>query len=139
MAVLLFFAWPWKPALNAVAGERYERAYEHFRRDHQNPVNLGLHCMCLVFQLAFNYALLAEVGEFVARAAGTEARNLFSAITSLVWIWTMLRCSSAPVSVRLASTASIVSAYVLQDALLPQWRRVTFATAVLEMLSFQVY
>ena len=44
-------------------GNDYEHAYEQFYRDHDQTDTLQLHVLCLVAQLANNFALLACVEE----------------------------------------------------------------------------
>ena len=98
---------PLKPLLNAALGSGYDSAYEHFRRDHSLPSNLGLHCICLAFQLAANFALLACLDE----ALGLTNVGLGS-LTAGVWI----------ISLALGTTQSpgstIISAVLIVAALL---------------------
>jgi len=58
-----FFANPIKPWVNSFDGSAYERAYEHFRRDHNQADNLFYHMLCLVYQVGSNYGFLASLDE----------------------------------------------------------------------------
>lgn len=133
-----FFCWPHKPLLNHIEGRSYERAYLHFRRDHQDPFNLFCHCLCLILQLLFNYSLLSEVGKGLKRVVNIP-QYLPALATTGVWSMTLLRQKGAPLSVRIASIGALVAAYSLRDKLAEHWQKVPYVTAILEMMAVQVF
>lgn len=136
-----FFAWPVKPALNAATGKSYKRAYAHFRRDHQDPLNLIYHAFCLVFQLGFNYALLTEAGTGLAKLmrAGPRCAELLPAVTTAAWSWTLLRAQGAPAAVRVAAVGCVALAHATRHFLARRWRQAMYFTGVLEMMAVQVF
>jgi len=136
-----FFCWPYKPLLNAIEGKQYARAYAHFRRDHQDPLNLFYHCLCLVFQLAFNYSLLSEVGRGLSRRLRGDDKHahLLPLVTTAAWSWTLLRTKEAPFIVRCGSVGALALAYMLRDKIREYKDMVPFATGMLEMMALQVF
>ena len=56
-----FFFYPWKPVMQALAGDRYDVGFAFFRRDHTDPTNLALHTVALAWQLLGNFGLLGLV------------------------------------------------------------------------------
>eukprot|EP00041_Stephanoeca_diplocostata_P028244 m.793755 g.793755 ORF g.793755 m.793755 type:complete len:324 (-) comp23337_c0_seq1:2730-3701(-) len=69
-----FFGWPHKPILHCFFGTNYNRALDHFRRDHSDPLNIILHLMCLVLQLGANFALTSILDDWISREISTSVR-----------------------------------------------------------------
>lgn len=136
-----FFCYPWKPLLNAIWGQTYERAYTHFRRDHQDPSNLLFHTMCLALQLSFNYSLLSEGGKALAKltGGGKAIEDVLVTLTSAAWSFVLLRARGAPLSVRLLSVAAIALAHSQREKIAARWKEMSAVTGVLEMLAVQVF
>mmetsp|Transcript_38012 Transcript_38012/g.80483 ORF Transcript_38012/g.80483 Transcript_38012/m.80483 type:complete len:325 (+) Transcript_38012:70-1044(+) len=137
-----FFAYPWKPFFNHVAGQSYERAYLHFRRDHQDPYNLFYHCLCLGFQLGGNYGLLEVLSQKISKYLGKdlgEIGALLPTSTTLFWAWTIVRCHQAPVVVRTAAVACLGLAHTFRKEIAARWKKLLWATGVLEMAAVQVF
>lgn len=129
-----FFASPHKIVVNYLAGIDYRRTYSHFRRDHQDPSNLAYHLVCLVFQLGFNFQLLAEVDRMLGM------RGQLSKLTAVMWAAVNLAATECPLSVRTATTAAIALAYNKAGPTLSgNWRSMAMVTGVLEMLAVQVF
>jgi hypothetical protein len=91
-----FFGNPIKPALNYAFGDGYDKAYRHFRRDHNTTVNLLLHTWVMCFQMMANFALLAELDHklepYLAMAGGGPGllRLNLTTITFFGWVFTLL-------------------------------------------------
>ena len=106
-----FFCYPWKPVVNAVAGDSYSHAYAHFRRDHNTGTNLVLHAICLVFQLTCNFALLVGIDSALDTRSWTSySLPVVATTTALLWGLALLP-TPAPGVVTLASLASLGAAY----------------------------
>lgn len=135
-----FFGWPFKPLLNAVAGNAYGPAYSHFRRDHQNPQNLAYHCLCLVLQLGFNYSLLAEVDDALhVEAASKRTGGIVAGSTTALWILSLLTARGTPAPVRAAAIVAVALAHKARHALQDHWKQAAMCTGVLEMMAVQVF
>jgi len=91
-----FFGNPIKPALNYAFGDGYDKAYRHFRRDHNTNANLVLHVWVMCFQMMANFALLAELDHklepYLAMAGGGPGllRLNLTTITFFGWLFTLL-------------------------------------------------
>lgn len=108
-----FFCYPWKPVINALAGDKYGPAYKHFRRDHSHPVNLFLHAVCMVFQLVGNFQLLDAIDNSsllqpIAQLSG--ASRPLSLLTLISWCACLVFAPS-PLLVTSLSIASLFAAY----------------------------
>lgn len=140
-----FFAYPWKPLLNSQYGGGYSKSYRHFRMQHMDGTNLLLHCLCLVWQLSSNYALLGELDEWlepVAAALGLsspkEKGHLVTRATSLLWCVHLLRTAPTPAIVKLASAVSIYAAHMYVGPFFAaNWRNVVFLQGALEAVGVQ--
>jgi len=127
-----FFSYPYKPILNQAIGSGYERAYAHFRRDHQDPANLAIHLGCLVLQLGANFSLLAEIDDAI-----TDKAPLVSVSTALLWGKALVMDSSAPAAVKAMSVASLLLAFKYRKAIRGRWKNLIGLQAGLEVLGFQ--
>lgn len=135
-----FFGWPFKPLLNALAGNEYGPAYAHFRRDHQHPHNLAYHCLCLVLQLGFNYSLLADADDALqAETANKRTGGIVALSTTALWILSLLSAKGTPAPVRVAAIGAVVLAHTARHALQDHWKEVAMCTGVLEMMAVQVF
>ena len=133
MAVLLgfgpFFAYPWKPLVNYLAGIPYAKAYRNFREQHTDSANLALHVVCLASQLAGNFGLLCALDLAVfphlppafatGHAESPLGLRVFSLLTVAVWLITLLLTAGAPWAARLVSAACIACAYFASPLLHP--------------------
>ncbi len=121
-----FFFYPWKPIVQAIAGDSYDVAYQFFRRDHSKSANLALHAVALAYTLLGNFGLLflADTYLFPERITLTSSfwahsplKNLtlpalpLSYVTAVTWI-IVLMCSPAPVECSSLSMALIAAAYL---------------------------
>ena len=121
-----FFFYPWKPIVQAIAGDSYDVAYQFFRRDHSGSANLALHAVALAYTLLGNFGLLflADTYLFPERItltgsfwAHSPLKNLtlpalpLSYVTAVTWI-IVLMCSPAPVECSSLSMALIAAAYL---------------------------
>ena len=108
----LFFFYPWKIFFNAALGSDFTIALRHFKRDHRGWTNIGLHIVCLVFQLGGNFALLNAIDMAIPQITGWETLRWFSALSALMWILTLTVLSApCPVAVRVASALCVAAAY----------------------------
>ena len=114
-----FYFYPWKPVLNAKVGDSYETAYVHFRRDHSDDVNVGLHLLALVLQLVGNFGMLCALdatlapmlpGALAAALPGYVAARWLSALTAASWIAALV-VQPAPPACTLVSALAIAAAY----------------------------
>eukprot|EP00658_Telonema_sp_P-2_P059772 TRINITY_DN48899_c0_g1_i2.p1 TRINITY_DN48899_c0_g1~~TRINITY_DN48899_c0_g1_i2.p1 ORF type:complete len:348 (+),score=65.20 TRINITY_DN48899_c0_g1_i2:142-1185(+) len=129
-----FFSYPFKPMLEAAEGNGYAVAYRHFRRDHQDPHNLLYHCLCLVFQVRFNFSFLAEMDKLLPLGG-----SMASSCTFITWIWQLSTRSTAPALVRLLSVGTVATAYMQREVLGRHWKMVAFLTGLLEMVGVQIF
>eukprot|EP00928_Gymnodinium_smaydae_P097947 TRINITY_DN8996_c0_g2_i1.p1 TRINITY_DN8996_c0_g2~~TRINITY_DN8996_c0_g2_i1.p1 ORF type:complete len:311 (-),score=51.81 TRINITY_DN8996_c0_g2_i1:126-1058(-) len=144
-----FFAYPWKPLLNILYGGAYKTSYSHFRKQHMDGINLLLHCLCLVWQLSSNYALLAELDRCVGpcvnrclRALGKpateEGGRVVTRCTTLFWCMHLLSTSPTPISVKMGSVLAILSAHNhLGAAFSSRWRAIIAGQSIVEALAVQ--
>lgn len=135
-----FFAYPWKPALNALYGGDYPQSYKHFRMQHMDGSNLIYHCLCLAWQLSSNYALLRELDKLCAPLAERlslpdkeKGAYLITRTTSFFWCLHLLRTKPTPLAVKIASITSIVVAHNYLGAWFDKCRhRIIFLQGILE-------
>ena len=140
-----FFGYPWKPLLNAIVGGRYAPSYAHFRDQHRGSLNLFYHCLCLVWQLGSNYALLDDLdAKLVAKllplsvTRATHGRPL-ALMNSLLWSMTLMMTSPTPALVKLASCASIFAAHnYLGQAFRQRWKQILYAQSFIEAAAINV-
>ena len=109
-----FYGWPWKPTLNEAHGCSYAVAYAHFRRDHNVPYNLVLHCLCLVMQLLGNFLLLTVLDARFSKSAKYPVLRFTPAIA---WIAALALPSECPAPARALSVAAVVAAAALAPRL----------------------
>jgi hypothetical protein len=127
-----FFFYPWKPFLQVFAGDTYETAYRHFRRDHSDATNLCLHLVALVWQLLGNFGMLAALDGMLRRLptfaqtsddAWVETFPPYgrplSTFTASMWILTLF-LSPAPSAVTISSICGITSAFYVAPHLRPR-------------------
>src|SRR3989338_1116480 len=113
-----FFCYPWKPFMNAVAGDKYAVAYKYFRRDHAHPVNLALHSICLFFQVLGNFGLLSAIDAaypvkpFLPTALQSYPlpERPLSLLTVSLWCFYLL-LAPAPILVTILSLSFVSGAY----------------------------
>src|SRR3989338_5630300 len=137
-----FYGYPWKPFVNAAAGDSYAVAYKYFRRDNQHPVNLALHSICLYFQLIGNFALLSAVdaafppSSYLPAALHPPALpgNLLSLATLLLWSGYLL-LAPAPLLCTVAAVGSLVGCYfagaLLSGPTIEFWTVVPFSVVLI--------
>ena len=120
-----FYFYPWKPVLNAKVGDGYDTAYVHFRRDHSDPVNVGLHLLALVLQLVGNFGLLSAIDvaltpilpeTITVTLSEPIATRLISVLTAASWV-AVLSLQPAPPVCTFASAVAIAGAYVIAPQL----------------------
>eukprot|EP00037_Helgoeca_nana_P012153 m.109814 g.109814 ORF g.109814 m.109814 type:complete len:317 (+) comp21284_c0_seq1:145-1095(+) len=151
-----FFCYPHKPLFALLEGSGYSRSYAHFRRDHQNPTNLVLHCFALVYQLGSNFALLNELDNALrsilrgkggkggageragADSAGESELSPVAQTTAVLWAVTLLTASDAPLVVRLASATAVAAAYNRRRAFSKSWREVAGVLSIAEAITFHM-
>lgn len=145
-----FFSYPWKPIIGAVYGSSYDVAYKHFRRDHSNPVNLGVHCGCLVWQLASNFALLDCIDEWVASVVrrhfpgkkyeveATLPERLVAKATVVIWAASLVMARKCPAVVKAASLSCLAMAYLHAAKLRPHWQKMITAQSVVEVFGVKL-
>ena len=128
-----FYANPFKPFLNAVAGSSYGIAYGHFRRDHSDPLNVWLHVGCLFLQIFGNFALL----DCLDRTLGTRSVAPF---TAAAWALALGRTPSPP-SVRAFTIALLAVASRGCAALAPSshYASLMLLTGPLELICYWLY
>lgn len=110
-----FYCFPWKPLVAWASGADYITGYNHFRRGHRHPINLGVHVVCLVLQVGGNFGLLAVLdaklgldGEWLAR--------------STVALWLAVFCMvPAPCAVRALTCLATLGGFSLRHAVLEHW------------------
>eukprot|EP00854_Cymbomonas_tetramitiformis_P024192 gene24192-29374_t len=113
-----FFCYPWKPAFQFVYGSPYKIAYQHFRRDHSDAVNIAMHFICLGFQLLASFGLLFKFAEH-------HALPLLPVVSVGTWLASLLT-TPCPLSVKTGTLLSVAAAYQTAPA---------FEGAQLEQLS----
>eukprot|EP00729_Bicosta_minor_P001421 gene1421-15843_t len=157
-----FFAYPWKPLLNALVGSSYSVAYSHFRRDHKYATNLAAHLLCLVWQLGSNYALLdhiddwiekhkpylnkmmqhlhSDVGGLVDSLPPIQAipDRMFAKLTTAAWTISLATAPGCPIVVKMASISCLGAAYSSRRALHKYWESMIYAQGILESVAFQL-
>ena len=124
-----FFSYPPKAVLGAFWASDYDSAFAHFHRDHDDALNLRLHLLCLVLQLATNFALLASV----EAAAGWPPA--LRALTVACWAPALLSAPGCPPAARLASVAALVAAAAAGKRVADRWRPLVFAQGVIVALA----
>mmetsp|Transcript_1317 Transcript_1317/g.3224 ORF Transcript_1317/g.3224 Transcript_1317/m.3224 type:complete len:295 (-) Transcript_1317:2509-3393(-) len=130
-----FFCVPYKPFLNLQMGSAYERAYKHFRRDHDKTNNLVYHLMCLVLQLTYNFGLLNEIDESI-----TESQvPIMSLSTAALWSATLTLNTSAPKSVKAISVLSIALAYKFRKTFKRYISQMCAVQGLVQTRAFQMY
>lgn len=108
----VFYFYPFKPVLHAAIGDSYDVGYKYFRRDHNEPTNVALHLVALVWQLLGNFGLLKTLDIAIRDHGHTldivdRPLSLSSAV-----LWALMQLfSSAPWSCRILSTLMIAGAY----------------------------
>ncbi|GBG24686.1 Hypothetical Protein FCC1311_009042 [Hondaea fermentalgiana] len=130
-----FFCMPYKPFMNQSLGAPYERAYRHFRRDHDKMNNLVYHCMCLVLQLTYNFGLLNEMDE----ALTSSGSPILSMSTAALWSATLMVHTTAPRSVKALSVISIAIAYKLRKTFKKYLSQMCALQAFVQTRAFQMY
>eukprot|EP00756_Hemistasia_phaeocysticola_P061129 Hpha_TRINITY_DN4626_c0_g1::TRINITY_DN4626_c0_g1_i1::g.97023::m.97023 len=126
-----FFCYPYKPILQGVYGRAgYDRAYEHFARDHNLPLNLGLHTLALVWQAVSNFAFLHRLEELFPALAG-GGRPSLSQVTAALWCG-ILSQQPAPVAARLAAVAAVIGAYLVRGKSAGAWSKLISVAGVVE-------
>ncbi|CAK4705802.1 hypothetical protein LEN26_001341 [Aphanomyces euteiches] len=111
-----FYCYPWKPLLNAVVGDSYEVAFEHFVSSHLSAPNIALHAICFVVQLVGNFCFLHVLDEMFFPGIPRP----LSYLTAGLWVaYLVLRSSTAPVWGQVASTISIAGALWAAPFLVP--------------------
>lgn len=130
-----FFGYPFKPFLNHMDGAPYERAYAHFRRDHDDARNLAYHFLCLVFQLTYNFGFLKELDDATVGAK----RPVLALSTALLWTGALAADSSAPVPVTVCSALSLYLAFSARKKIQDNWKILMYLQSVLEVLALQVF
>ena len=100
--------------------------------------NLFYHCLCLIWQLSSNYALLGTIDEKInERNWGTK--NIITNLTSIVWIFHLLTSSPTPITVKLSSALSVVAAHRWLGPLFAnRWRMVMFVQGLVEAAAIQL-
>lgn len=128
-----FFAYPYKPVLNVAFGGGYEKSFKHFRMQHMDGMNLFYHCLCMIWQLSSNYALLGEIDDFFD--TGSTVRTL----TSAIWSLHLLTTSPTPLAVKVLSLASVLGAHVWMGSMFAQnWRTILFFQGFIEAAAVQL-
>jgi hypothetical protein len=102
-----FFCYPWKPAFNAIWGESYSLGYKHFYDQHKHPSNLGMHLVCLFFQLFGNFSFLSSIDQLFFPGQ----QKYLSQISALFWSLSLLVPKECPLLIKISSLASIALAY----------------------------
>ena len=97
-----FFAWPWKPLLNAVFGDSYGPGIKHFRDGHWGHTNLMLHVVALFVQVGSNVALLNQID------ARVLANATHPTLTAAEGAWTAFTASWVPAAVAALGPATPV-------------------------------
>ena len=119
-----FFFYPWKPVMQALAGDRYDVGFAFFRRDHTDPTNLALHMVALAWQLLGNFGLLAAIdaslwpGRISLPGGFLLPERPLSYVTAISWVATLI-FSPAPLDCSLSSAAAIVIAFTAAPRLAP--------------------
>jgi hypothetical protein len=138
-----FFFYPWKSAMNALVGDRYEIAYKHFRRDHSDSANLAMHVVALVFQLLGNFGLLAAVENMFLRKSDVPSLpfgvGLLPAITAATWIFSVLTAPAPTVCRVIAAlavaagciSAPLVSAHTVEVGCMAMFVAVAFTASLI--------
>ena len=114
-SVVPFFCFPHKLVLNALSGDSYAVAYEHFCEGHSGKLNLALHFVCLTFTVLANAALLSAIDGWLPPMAflpAALAGRWLSALTAVGWVAT-LAASPAPLLCSVASTMLIGMAMIV--------------------------
>lgn len=109
-----FFTYPWKPLLNVVAGDSYAVGYKHFRNDHTDPLNLGLHVVCLFFQVTGNFGFLWHLDDALLQHQPTAVLGAWRALSaSSLVVWSLaLALSPASFSCTALSVTCLVGAFL---------------------------
>lgn len=115
-----FFANPIKLLFARSQAASYDVAFKHFYRDHNTRNNLRLHCVCLVFQLITNCALLACIEDCF------DAGPVLRGATAALWGAALSAPPSCPVKVKAASLLTIVIATGLAKYVQMGWQLVVF-------------
>ena len=110
-------------------GNDYERAYEQFYRDHDQTDTLQLHLLCLVAQLANNFALLACVEEAFGWSSWLRV------LTAVCWAVPLATPAGCPASARAASFLALACAVAAAKVVQRQWRRLVLAQGVVVALA----
>merc|ERR1711920_749638 len=96
-----FFCYPPKLLVHWLLGTPYPTSYAHFRRDHQDDLNLFLHGLCLPLQLLSNFAFLVELDRFL----GLDIYGVVTTSFTNALLWSLYLCATpSPVAVRALST-----------------------------------
>lgn len=101
-----FFAYPWKPIINALFGTSYINAYKHFYEGHKLKFNLLLHFVCLLFQVIGNFALLNAIDEKI-----DYKYNLLSISTLIIWSISLITPKECPMIIKISSIIFMIIAY----------------------------
>ena len=109
-----FYGYPWKPFLNAIAGDTYAVSLKHFKAGHFGAVNLALHSVCLFVQVLGNFGFLLRVDNLIPQPIGGV--RLLSALTAISWSGCLL-LSPAPKTISLLSTSVLAAAYYVSPFL----------------------
>ncbi len=117
-----FYGAPWKSMMNWLAGDSYGVAFDHFRQNHSTALNLILHSVCMLFQLAANFAFLGcvdSLGSGYERVYGIDryvARpaSLFTAVDWCAYLWR----APAPRWCAVLSVLLVASAYLAAPRLM---------------------
>jgi hypothetical protein len=133
-----FFGYPHKPILNALVGSSYERAYAHFRRDHNTDLNIGFHLVCLVLQLIYNYGLLTDLDVKMKSSIGLGG-DILSTSTLLLWSASLISQTNAPPIVKVASCLVLWAGYRCRHLIYKNWKLLAFIQAILEVIALHVF
>ncbi|KNC50574.1 uncharacterized protein AMSG_00735 [Thecamonas trahens ATCC 50062] len=129
-----FYCYPWKPVVNALAGDGYATAYKHFRRDHRTAPNLALHMVCLVFQVLGNFALLDTLDNIVAPLLqGSPIARPIAAVTAAGWALA-LATAPAPFVCTLLAIATVAGGFWASPAIDPMLLEMTCIGTFLAVL-----
>ena len=107
-----FYFYPWKPVVNAVAGDDYMTGYKHFASGHSHFVNLALHCVCLFIQVFGNFGLLNVIDGRINQPV--QGVRILSALSAISWsAYLLVAAKGAPLVARLGSAAVLALGYQL--------------------------
>mmetsp|Transcript_38608 Transcript_38608/g.123748 ORF Transcript_38608/g.123748 Transcript_38608/m.123748 type:complete len:315 (+) Transcript_38608:134-1078(+) len=122
-----FFANPLKIVVNATVGSSYAVAYAHFRRDHSVPLNVWLHALCTVIQVAGNFAFLKVLDD----AFGTS----LAVATAAMWTF-FLALAPSPVSVKVGCGVLCVAGLGVRGVLAENLTLLALAQAPFEIACY---